>query len=420
MAYFPSATCRNVQIILLDAISHILARVPAFTANLAEAGFFLSVPINRDTLGRAIGIFAELVFNTPQLITPAYADQFAKFASLASDNVVDMLVYMAPRGGAECALAVADIGHPVFSLARAGGRIVHMLGALNANPKEIAAVVAKYLDSSLDSTIIMACRVLCAGRMPVPELKTLILIRLVLKPTVYMYIYHLLARVKDFEPSVELLNAFLLRPAEATSWALIAKLADSPGGSIFLRGTTTWLDNAAKNVRGAFTVFMLLFQNVKTRKQMSLLPQYPGLLKLASELNDAEILIAISHIARKGEIKDTLVTKFSTEGLWKSYFESVSRFQNVEVQENCMAMVDAFCRVGWTEEFSGYLRYLAALLQIPELANGSIRVMVALSCRKESIPVIRELNVLDYFQNLRQHQYYAQLAEALVNNVMAG
>jgi hypothetical protein len=405
--------------LLMAAVSHVLARIPSLTSAFAEAGFFLLMPVARETLGRSLSLLAELAFNAPHLITPSYASQFARLAPLAADSAVDLLAYIAGRGGADCVLTVADTAHDAFSVQRSAGRFVHILGSLDLAPDRVAPVIARYLEASHDSTVITASKILCSGRFPVPELRTAVLVRHLLKSAVYPYVYHLLART-SVQPSVELLNALLLRPTDAASWALIAKIADTKGGDEFLRANTSWLDNSIRNPKGALGVFVMLFRNSETRRLLTTLPQYPMMLRFASKLADAQILVAIATIARRGEVSEKILRKFAVDGTWKAYFEAVMQLpKDKAVQESCMAMVDAFCRVGYTDEFSGYLRYLVALLQNPEMAGAVIQVMVTLSYRKELSKVFREINVIEYFQNLRGDQYYAQFANMFLQNVVA-
>jgi hypothetical protein len=213
------------------------------------------------------------------------------------------------------------------------------------------------------------------------------------------------------------MNAILMRPTEPASWWLIGKMAEAPNGPIFLKGNTAWLDNAARNPKGALSVFLLLFQNPKSRRQLALIPQYASFLKSASALGEPEVLSAVSHIARKGEVNERIMKALSGIGFWTTYIGGCCKSPVIEVQENCMTVVDAFGRVGWCAEFGQYLKYLSNLFTHQQLAAGAIRVTVTLSYRKEAIPVLRDLKVGPYFQNLLQDPYYAQLAQLLLDNL---
>jgi hypothetical protein len=222
------------------------------------------------------------------------------------------------------------------------------------------------------------------------------------------------------EPVNDLLIGLLARPRERSSWALIAKMASSPTGPSFFLGNLIWLEKAATNPKEVLGVLMVVIAVPAAKTKLFSSQQCTNVLRLNCRLGDPSALRAVGAVIARAEVSASMLRRLQAEGFWTLYLEAVAQLPRPDVQQSWMAVVEAFCKVGWIDEFGLYLKHLCNLMAVPEVALLAIRVIGTVTrYQKQSARVMGELKLVAYFENLRGNQYYGNDAEVILANVKA-
>jgi hypothetical protein len=425
LGYFESRSAPNVSVLLMEVVDHIIARAPPSVPMLANAGFFKVMPITPQTVLRALDFMLDLVTHAPRKITIDYIPQFVKLTQVAPEHGVCVMEFYFERMQfrsveiGRLALGVAEGARAELCAAPAGGRILHHLfqiatqcpALVTDSAAELGAVASHFLESPHTSTITTAYRFLCnLGLSPSPDSMRAVVAHLGRSDT-FELACQLLTRAPVVRPSKELLDALLTHAHLPLAWALIARIAEMPGGADCLLANTEWVrpDRPAE----AFGVFLVLARSPSAFT----LRQYPEVLAGAATVANDQLLAMLPFVVGQGPLTPELLGKLVTNGFIPIFFEKVMQSRTADLQRVAIYLVTLFLSVGWIDWFGTYLQYVVHWMELPEIASEVLTFIVECSVYQQAITIIQQVGLLEYFQGISGDPNIGPLAQRLLANV---
>jgi hypothetical protein len=171
------------------------------------------------------------------------------------------------------------------------------------------------------------------------------------------------------------------------------------------------------NPKEAFAIFMLLCIDKDLRPQVYALPRYSTLMALNCGLNDDAVLAALGVVMIQDNVSNAFLGELLTVNFWKTYFENVIKSQSWDVKKRAIALVDAFVSQGYIEDFGVFLMRLVEWIASPEIGVDIIQLITRMSAYPQVGVKIKEAGLVQYFMELRGHEFYKQFADTLLTNI---
>jgi hypothetical protein len=195
------------------------------------------------------------------------------------------------------------------------------------------------------------------------------------------------------------------------AWALIARLADMPGGADCLLANTQWVrPDRPTETLGVFLVLVLA-------PAAFTIPQYPEILARAAAIADDHLIAMIPFVIGQGPLTAELIGELLANGFWQSFFARVMQSQAADLQRMAIYLVTLFLPIGWIELFGTYLEFIVQWMELPEIAGEVLAFIVDCSLYHQAIDIIEQTGLLEYFQGLADDPTFGALAQTLLGNV---
>jgi serine/threonine protein kinase len=429
IAYFKSPNAPLVQVLLMEVINHLVARAPPTVAMLAGAGFFECMPINKDTIVRALDLMLDLAAQAPQKIRVEFKGQFVRLIDIAPDKGIAVLAFCFARiprpSTALCGMALDVAIESTASIikAKSGGRVLNLLNRLALRSPDfrrdrgpdIGSFACRCLASTEQPTIIAAYSLIATDGIPVPHLASQLIIPHLSVAELYPRVYRALAKAESVDLTPQLLVALVTRPDEPKTWAIISRLAERPDGPDFMLHEPYWLCQEAP--KASLQIFIVIATNPAARKLVYALPQYSALMALNGQLQDDHVLMALPFVIAQGPTSWEVLEQLRVDTFWHYFLESVMASQSGDVHRSAMWLVDVFLSSGYIDEFGAYAEFLISILDRDDLAFDIIRLLADMSFRPEAAAVIAQSNLRDYFEQLRGDEECREFADKLLANL---
>jgi hypothetical protein len=423
LPYFDAEDYENVQMVLLEAICYFGGRSRHIVQPLVDAGFYLKMPITKDTIPQVIDLLCDVMTHAAASFTVEYARPIAQIAAIAPDSALALLGYcihsLARPLALELHIEVAEQAVMDLSASPVSAVLIRRLAELGAQDGEAGPragrAAASFLGSPHEETVLAAYR--CAVQLcsPPPPVSEVCVFAHLGNDRLRTAAYDYLARLPQIEASLPVLNALVSRSQDPASWLLLGKMAGSPAGAVLLLANVGWIEQ--ENVKEVLRLFVLLATDPAKRRPLAALPHYAPFLKAAASLGDDQALSAVAVIVGRCEVSEDALKRLAGQGFWRVFVDAVKRSKTVEVHQNTILLLMHFFRMGWVEEFADYVTFATGMLSSPELANGVIQLLLRLSYVKEGAALILELIMVEYFERLRANEFYRVSAERILNNV---
>lgn len=427
----PSSETRNF---ILHNISKLMERGSNFVKEVAKHEFMSLLPVtDEEIVDSCILVYKPIFAKCPRLLDEQHIINISSllqkrpmqlfclfslfvraFKSLDQRSwcMVDLL-YQAHN-------AVMDTPAGKMLLSLFYYLLVHSKQYAKSRGAHIRAVFAEYLASNDKGTVACAynglVRLGIANEQPVDMSIVLGHLR---DAVLWRNALNFLANLQQISnPTAPLVRGLIKRASSSkVPLVVLLKVAETVRGADLLMNNSGWMRFGRDFPVDVFRVFLMLFMDKRRQKPLSLLVEFPFLLRAVMEVRDDSIISAVPFVIQRSASEPDFVERLQKSGFLRMYNDVVREKDNVEVYQQFFTVVEHLAGIVYVRDFLICAETVVKVMNGYGLVGQCLVVILALCMYKDCVDYFNKIGLGAYCEVLRKYPQYGELVRDILNKL---